>query len=937
MMFLILFGSLAAAMAIASRGNIRTASTHVHVMRAQGAAETGLAVAKARLQEAASRFLVSDSTVDQTFGNRIWTGNVGGLGSVSVLPPPSGFSESTPAWGIAQALANHHASDQNVVTQAGIGQPTLANAMAGASDEYATNYWVYTPAIALEAQDDSGPLCFSVIYAPLANGTDVRAIVTGYDFSYARNGEPLKRTIMQDFRLVKKVNHAIIGSNRIMVGKNVNVEGDLGMRYTQTQFTNGDPLVLRSDFLGLDSVLDQKINALFANLKQYDVDLDGRLRAKHPIESQGIPSNLTDYDNDGTPDGAFMDATRDGFVDDFDIFIRHYDRNADNKVTLSPALAAGTPAEGTTPEFVKTGGAEVDADLAMLIDGGRPDRNKNGVYGFSDINSNGWRDAGEPFLDIDTASGANRDQVLGYRDGVIDAKDNYAKVGGKLRFRVTKSQWEQGQGPTWHDALRGPVRPGRGSATTFGLNDTQLPDISASVVSSTTSVLQSAANGASFDDQVAQQLGVSVADLATYVENAASGSSEPKFYRLHADANLDGRPDNWQTAYFETMPFASPSYSDWYYRPVYENMTFKDVQIPMGTNALFKNCTFAGVTWVRAYSANGHVLWAEYGKMQLNAADQRPEPNPPRSVYGDSAGETSYPTMLPPTALPPNQMVMMANPPMDKADLTAAQALVTQNFNLLPDPLVIDGRRVTDTRLYSNNIRFHDCLFVGSIVSDQPVVYQQSRNKIQFTGATRFTRAHPTQPDDPSLNSDSSDLPEIAKSSLMLPQYSVDIGTFNSPPTQNVALTGAIVAGVLDVRGNTSIDGALLLTFDPVVGQAPLIDALGNPVGNPAGYNTTLGYFGPNDGDSESLDPNTLPTVNGQKIVGWDLNGDGIADLGPNQQPTQAQLDAGAVVVPFHGFGRINIRFDPDMTLPDGIMLPLQFDSIANSYREGKP
>ncbi|MFN9992810.1 MAG: hypothetical protein ACK54H_05645, partial [Phycisphaerales bacterium] len=59
MMFLVLFGSLSVAMAIASKGNITTAATHLHVMRAQGAAETGLAVAKSRLKEGAARFLIS--------------------------------------------------------------------------------------------------------------------------------------------------------------------------------------------------------------------------------------------------------------------------------------------------------------------------------------------------------------------------------------------------------------------------------------------------------------------------------------------------------------------------------------------------------------------------------------------------------------------------------------------------------------------------------------------------------------------------------------------------------------------------------------------------------------------------------------------------------------------------------------------------------------
>jgi len=446
------------------------------------------------------------------------------------------------------------------------------------------------------------------------------------------------------------------------------------------------------------------------------------------------------------------------------------------------------------------------------------------------------------------------------------------------------------------------------------------------------STLAALASGQSFAQQVASQLGVSTAQLATYVESKPEGSTQPRFFRLDPDANNDGRPDNWLTAYFEKMPFNSPNFSDWYYRPVYENMVFKNVVIPVGSNALFRNCTFVGVTYVQTTSGNSHVLWSEYGKMQL-AADGKPEWSPRRYVYGDDAGETSYPASLPSTARPPEQLILMALSPLDKADLTAAQAAVTQGFNLLPNPLIIDGKRVTDTKLHSNNLRFHDCLFVGSIVSDNPGIYTQARNKIQFTGGTRFSTVHPERPDDTSLNPSAEELTEIRKSSMMLPNYSVDIGSFNSPPTQNVRLQGAIVAGVLDARGNTSINGALLLTFTPTPGQAPMIDALGNPVGNPAGFNTTLGYFGPADGDNESLDPSTLPTYNGTKIVGWDTNGDGLADLPPSASPPQA----GAVAVPFHGYGRIDLRFDPTMSLPDGVPLPLQFSRRSTTYREGRP
>ncbi|MFN9974953.1 MAG: hypothetical protein ACK58T_34185, partial [Phycisphaerae bacterium] len=95
MMFLIIFGSLAAAMAISSRGNIRTASTHVHVVRALGAAETGLQIASARLQEAAQRFIISKSNITGTLASQMWEGNMSGAGTVQVRTPLSSYPESS--------------------------------------------------------------------------------------------------------------------------------------------------------------------------------------------------------------------------------------------------------------------------------------------------------------------------------------------------------------------------------------------------------------------------------------------------------------------------------------------------------------------------------------------------------------------------------------------------------------------------------------------------------------------------------------------------------------------------------------------------------------------------------------------------------------------------------------------------------------------------
>ncbi|MFM9996965.1 MAG: hypothetical protein ACKVU4_14335 [Phycisphaerales bacterium] len=955
MMFLILFGSLAAAMAILSKGNIITAATHQHVTRALGAAETGLGIAEARLVEAVRRFAVAKGEVDAAFGQRIWTGAfVSGDGALPALPPTT-FSNmlGTPA-GAAEALAQAHAQDANVIVITGhVAAPTLGPAPTGTNATvYALDNWLRTPIVGLADQisNPGGGTAFQVDYAPLANGTDIRVIVTGYDFDYGTDERPVTRRIMEDFRLIKRVDAAVVSPSRIMIGKNVSVEGDLGAVFEDVAAEYGDPLVLKSDFYGIDTVLDGALDKLYTGIAAYDVDQDNRLRTAHPTESTGIP----DLDGNGSPDGSALDLTGDGMVDDFDLFIRRYDTNTDGVVALSDALRAGTPNALLTPEFVGAGGATVDEDLGWLIDSSVPDRNNNGDSTFVDNNGDGRFQPGidalndiEPATSTTIAAGLGNylrpgppyehvwaDQALGYRDGIIDRRDQYAKVQGKLRFRVDSAAWTAGQG-SYMARLQGAINPGEGaSAVEFQVSNTAMPELTPDSFNTAESTLKSAADGDPFADQVAANLGISTTQLATWtpaMNNPAAGAA--RYYPVSPDANGDGLPDNWSTAYFEKTPFNSPNFSDWYYRPVYENMEFKDVQVPQGTNALFNNCTFAGVTYVRSWIQNTHVNWTIYGKLKLDPGTGKPVLDPPRFIYGDQAGENSYPPMLPPTAIPPQQMILMAVTPLDKGDIPAAQIPLTVGYDSLPEPLVISGKRVVDTKAWSNNLRFHSCLFVGSIVSDSPVGYTHVRNKMQFTGATKFVEAHPTQPSNPDLNPEAADLPEIRKSSLMLPQYSVDLGAFNSPPSQDIQLRGAIVAGVLDIRGNAEINGALLMTFKPVLGEGPLQDPLGNPAGNAALFNTTIGYFGPDEGDDESLDPRTLPiiTIGGvpTKIVGYDTNGDGLPDVGP-----QGPAPVGSVPVPFYGYGAIKLRFDRDLIMPDGMVIPLQIDVQRITYRE---
>jgi hypothetical protein len=207
----------------------------------------------------------------------------------------------------------------------------------------------------------------------------------------------------------------------------------------------------------------------------------------------------------------------------------------------------------------------------------------------------------------------------------------------------------------------------------------------------------------------------------------------------------------------------------------------------------------------------------------------------------------------------------------------------------------------------------------------------QVRNKLQFTGKTRFTQKHPEYPDDPNstptIRRRERDRQELDDAPQLLGGHR----HLQQPPEQNVALTRRDHRG-RHGRARQRLDRRRAAPhLRSQAGELPLIDALGNPVGNPAGFNTSLGYFGPDDGDDESIDPADLPIVGGVRIAGWDTNGDGLADVnGDRPQPP------GSTAVPFHGYGKINIRFDPNMVLPDGVKLPLKYIPLSSTYKEGR-
>jgi hypothetical protein len=102
----------------------------------------------------------------------------------------------------------------------------------------------------------------------------------------------------------------------------------------------------------------------------------------------------------------------------------------------------------------------------------------------------------------------------------------------------------------------------------------------------------------------------------------------------------------------------------------------------------------------------------------------------------------------------------------------------------------------------------------------------------------------------------------------------IEMGSFTDPALAPSTLVGVVVAGNLDIRGTSIVDGSIIIT------------------GDGAG-NTTLGYFGPSD---DQTNPSAMPEG---------------------------------------GYGRLNIRYNPNRALPDGINVPIDIVADVSTYREG--
>ena len=715
MMFLVIFSSLAAAMAIVAQGNLTTADSSLKINRSLAAAETGMRFMIYRLNQVTQGdpnagtpgIKIRQGEVDAALADTLWTDARTQL--LNLLAGDFQYQQGNTPYVDGTKL---------IVPEipVGPGHPQFSATFQPhplANEDYDSAIYQRPP------YSDMDPPVSNL--SPL-DARWVRVTVTAGDGPI---GSRIFRSVTIDFKIEKKIRFALLSKSRIMIGRNVMIDGPIGSSFMETNLANGHPIQMESDFRGLDATLDANLDLFRNTLVTNDADGDNRINLASAAETDQIVNP-----------GQF-DYNQDGYIDGYDFFLADFDSNGDLKVSLAELDPASS---------------DVSRQQLMKL--------------------------------IDTFGNPNRQ---GYNDGFIDEYDRYAKIRGEVYITADKQGWENGaadpDGPggaagAYQDYFQGPIAPDFGKPPlTFDA-----------------------------DTDAVQQFEPSDFNVASF--------------RAMATGNFAAQAGAPSGNVTEQVPYGAAHPYEYYDRPVYDGITFDNVLIPKGTNALFRNCTFVGVTYVDTEVDNVDPNFNYAGMQEADGTLKHPD----RTAF-------------------------------------------------------VQGVEIADTKTVSNNIRFDNCTFNGSVVTQSPNEYTHVRNKLSFTGTTRFILQSPLTSDEIKL---------FKRSTLLAPHFSVEMGTFIAPEDaqETIELSGTIVAGLIDLRGQVKIVGTLLTTFNPVSNTGPVLGDTSPQ------FNTTLGYFSSASGDMESE-------------------------------------------IPASGLGVIQVTYDPTLALPDGILGNIDITPNLATYREG--
>ena len=164
---------------------------------------------------------------------------------------------------------------------------------------------------------------------------------------------------------------------------------------------------------------------------------------------------------------------------------------------------------------------------------------------------------------------------------------------------------------------------------------------------------------------------------------------------------------------------------------------------------------------------------------------------------------------------------------------TFANAILPPNRHALfrncmfEEVLYIDCSKTSTRQSYTNNVRFENCTFNGVIVTDVPQPFDWKDNCLYFTGEASFDNQ--------------SSVPEAT---ILAPHFNVNLGNTNPNQSDNNVLTGAIVGGIVDVRGNAQVYGTIISMFDTTPYSSGYVTNIGATLDDGGSETTELGDVG---------------------------------------------------------------------------------------------
>jgi len=126
-----------------------------------------------------------------------------------------------------------------------------------------------------------------------------------------------------------------------------------------------------------------------------------------------------------------------------------------------------------------------------------------------------------------------------------------------------------------------------------------------------------------------------------------------------------------------------------------------------------------------------------------------------------------------------------------------------------------------------NNVRFENCTFNGVVVTDVPQVLKWRQNSLYFTGEATFNNTS-----------------GIQEATILAPHFNVNLGNTNPETSDNNVLTGAIVGGIVDVRGNAQIYGTIISMCDTTQWSSGYVTNIGATLEDGGSETTELGDIG---------------------------------------------------------------------------------------------